>query len=155
MNLPRGIVRVVGPKSSGKKTFAIKQAIATLAAEGAVVWLDVDAQLDVEYATSLGLDVENPDFVWLSLLTDFGVLNMLDLFATLIDPVDLIVVSGVGMWSTWDVDWGKELPRLKEALAESTLLALCHKCVKEVPFVVAGGALWESVADETVRMPLR
>lgn len=54
MNLPKGkLVELLGPKGSGKTTWAL-QAVA--AHEGVCAYVDADHRLDLRYAKSLGVD---------------------------------------------------------------------------------------------------
>lgn len=64
--LPRGrIVELYGPPSSGKTTTALQCAVEVQRAGFPVVMADYEQALDVEYATKLGLDVENPELFYL------------------------------------------------------------------------------------------
>lgn len=58
--LPRGrVVEIYGPESSGKTTLAIHAIASVQAAGGIAAFIDAEHAFDPEYATKLGVDIDN------------------------------------------------------------------------------------------------
>ena len=57
---PRGrVVEVYGPESSGKTTLALSVAAQAQKAGGVAAFIDAEHALDAEYATKIGVDIDN------------------------------------------------------------------------------------------------
>lgn len=91
--LPRGrIVEIYGPESSGKTTLAL-HAIASAQQKGGIAaFIDAEHALDPEYASNLGVDIDNLLFSQPS--SGEGGLNQVEMLAQS-HAVDLIVVDSV------------------------------------------------------------
>lgn len=64
--LPRArITELFGPPASGKTTTGLQTAIEVLAAGGVVAYADHEHAVDLSYAESLGLDPNNPRFLFM------------------------------------------------------------------------------------------
>lgn len=64
--LPRGrVIELFGMPSSGKTTTALQTAALVQQTGGNVVYLDYERSLDEAYCTQLGLDVNDPSFIYI------------------------------------------------------------------------------------------
>lgn len=98
--LPRGrIIELYGPPSSGKTTTALQAAVAAQRQGLAVVYADYEQAIDVDYAMSLGLDMEG-DLFYLYQPESFeqGINIARDLIAT--GEVGILVVDSVAAMVT-------------------------------------------------------
>lgn len=94
--LPRGrVIEIYGPESSGKTTLVIEWMIDVQRTGGVVAFVDVEHALDIDYARSLGLDVDDEDrFMYYQPDSAEAALDIIDMLSKS-GGVDLIAVDSV------------------------------------------------------------
>ena len=91
----RCIVNLYGQESSGKTTIALTAAAMTCAAGGSVGYIDWENAIDVSYAKSLGVPLDNPDLFMLAQPESLEK-GLAILWTMAKAGVDLIVIDSVG-----------------------------------------------------------
>lgn len=99
--IPRGrICEIFGPQGSGKTTMALETAVQCQQDGGEVGYIDYENAIDLAYAKSLGLDVEDETF---ELISPRHFEEGGEIIASMVEAgVDLIVVDSVAAMRTKD-----------------------------------------------------
>lgn len=134
---PRGrIVEIYGPESSGKTTLALTALAQAQKAGGAAAFIDAEHALDVNYASKLGVNIEE----LLISQPDTGE-QALEVAETLVrsGAVDIVVVDSVAALvpkAEIEGDMGDSLPGLQARLMSQALRKLTAAISKSLTTVI-------------------
>lgn len=132
--IPKGhITELYGPNQAGKSTLALQMATNVYKSGGAVIYVDAEYSLDVDYALALGLDVYDEDR-FLLVQPDFGEQGFNTIWPFIKNSlVDLIIIDSYPMM----------VPFAALNSAET-------QGFEKVPAVALGARMWGFFLDKTL-----